>query len=146
MSGRGHFEFVGIKRFFRLEEMSQKTNANKKKLVELALLSEALYKIGSIVLINKAKMDAFCQKMRVNNLDSKTVFMEPQEASEHLGLSLELFYQLASRAEALYQINGKFIVNVNLLNKYFDGYKVRNKNDFDDIYQILGLMEEKENV
>lgn len=139
MTGRKHAEFVGIKKFYKLEDIRQRTNVKKKDLIEVALLSDALYKIGSIVLINKEKMDAFCEKMNLYNLDARAVYMSPKEAAEHLGMSLDFMYQISSRAKALYRINGKCFVNVELLNKYFAGYKVNYGYDFKEIYEALGF-------
>lgn len=65
MTARNHFEFVGIKKFYRVEDIRQRTQVKRKDLIEVALLSDALYKIGSIVLINKEKLDTFCQKMNL---------------------------------------------------------------------------------
>ncbi len=146
MTGRRHVEFVGIKKFYRVEDIRQRTNVKKKDLIEVALLSDALYKIGSIVLINKEKMDAFCEKMNLYNLDARAVYMSPKEAAEHLGMSLDFMYQISSRAKALYRINGKFFVNVELLNKYFSGYKVNYGFDFKEIYEALGFREDKDDV
>lgn len=146
MTGRKHAEFVGIKKFYKLEDIRQRTNVKKKDLIEVALLSDALYKIGSIVLINKEKMDAFCEKMNLYNLDARAVYMSPKEAAEHLGMSLDFMYQISSRAKALYRINGKFFVNVELLNKYFAGYKVNYGFDFKEIYEALGFKEDEDDV
>ena len=146
MTGRKHAEFVGIKKFYKLEDIRQRTNVKKKDLIEVALLSDALYKIGSIVLINKEKMDAFCEKMNLYNLDARAVYMSPKEAAEHLGMSLDFLYQISSRAKALYRINGKFFVNVELLNKYFAGYKVNYGYDFKEIYEALGFKEDEDDV
>lgn len=146
MTGRKHVEFVGIKKFYRVEDIRQRTNVKKKDLIEVALLSDALYKIGSIVLINKEKMDAFCEKMNLYNLDARAVYMSPKEAAEHLGMSLDFMYQISSRAKALYRINGKFFVNVELLNKYFAGYKVNYGYDFKEIYEALGFKEDEDDV
>lgn len=146
MTGRKHAEFVGIKKFYKLEDIRQRTNVKKKDLIEVALLSDALYKIGSIVLINKEKMDAFCEKMNLYNLDARVVYMSPKEAAEHLGMSLDFMYQISSRAKALYRINGKFFVNVELLNKYFAGYKVNYGYDFKEIYEALGFKEDEDDV
>lgn len=146
MTGRKHAEFVGIKKFYKLEDIRQRTNVKKKDLIEVALLSDALYKIGSIVLINKEKMDAFCEKMNLYNLDARAVYMSPKEAAEHLGMSLDFMYQISSRAKALYRINGKFFVNVELLNKYFAGYKVNYGYDFKEIYEALGFKEDEDDV
>jgi len=146
MTGRKHVEFVGIKKFYRVEDIRQRTNVRRKDLIEVALLSDALYKIGSIVLINKEKMDAFCEKMNLYNLDARSVYMSPKEAAEHLGMSLDFMYQISSRAKALYRINGKFFVNVELLNKYFAGYKVNYGFDFKEIYEALGFKEDEEDV
>ena len=146
MTGRKHAEFVGIKKFYKLEDIRQRTNVKKKDLIEVALLSDALYKIGSIVLINKEKMDAFCEKMNLYNLDARAVYMSPKEAAEHLGMSLDFMYQISSRAKALYRINGKFYVNVELLNKYFAGYKVNYGYDFKEIYEALGFKEDEDDV
>jgi len=146
MTGRKHAEFVGIKKFYKLEDIRQRTNVKKKDLIEVALLSDALYKIGSIVLINKEKMDAFCVKMNLYNLDARAVYMSPKEAAEHLGMSLDFMYQISSRAKALYRINGKFFVNVELLNKYFAGYKVNYGYDFKEIYEALGFKEDEDDV
>lgn len=93
MTGRKHVEFVGIKKFYRVEDIRQRTNVRRKDLIEVALLSDALYKIGSIVLINKEKMDAFCEKMNLYNLDARSVYMSPKEAAEHLGMSLDFMYE-----------------------------------------------------
>ena len=146
MTGRKHAELVGIKKFYKLEDIRQRTNVKKKDLIEVALLSDALYKIGSIVLINKEKMDAFCEKMNLYNLDARAVYMSPKEAAEHLGMSLDFMYQISSRAKALYRINGKFFVNVELLNKYFAGYKVNYGYDFKEIYEALGFKEDEDDV
>ncbi len=146
MTGRKHAEFVGIKKFYKLEDIRQRTNVKKKDLIEVALLSDALYKIGSIVLINKEKMDAFCEKMNLYNLDARAVYMSPKEAAEHMGMSLDFMYQISSRAKALYRINGKFFVNVELLNKYFAGYKVNYGYDFKEIYEALGFKEDEDDV
>lgn len=146
MTGRKHAEFVGIKKFYKLEDIRHRTNVKKKDLIEVALLSDALYKIGSIVLINKEKMDAFCEKMNLYNLDARAVYMSPKEAAEHLGMSLDFMYQISSRAKALYRINGKFFVNVELLNKYFAGYKVNYGYDFKEIYEALGFKEDEDDV
>lgn len=146
MTGRKHVEFVGIKKFYRVEDIRQRTNVKKKDLIEVALLSDALYKISSIVLINKEKMDAFCEKMNLYNLDARAVYMSPKEAAEHLGMSLDFMYQISSRAKALYRINGKFFVNVELLNKYFAGYKVNYGYDFKEIYEALGFKEDEDDV
>lgn len=146
MTGRKHVEFVGIKKFYRVEDIRQRTNVKKKDLIEVALLSDALYKIGSIVLINKEQMDAFCEKMNLYNLDARAVYMSPKEAAEHLGMSLDFMYQISSRAKALYRINGKFFVNVELLNKYFAGYKVNYGYDFKEIYEALGFKEDEDDV
>ena len=146
MTGRKHVEFVGIKKFYRVEDIRQRTNVRRKDLIEVALLSDALYKIGSIVLINKEKMDAFCEKMNLYNLDARSVYMSPKEAAEHLGMSLDFMYRISSRAKALYRINGKFFVNVELLNKYFAGYKVNYGFDFKEIYEALGFKEDEEDV
>lgn len=146
MTGRKHVEFVGIKKFYRVEDIRQRTNVRRKDLIEVALLSDALYKIGSIVLINKEKMDAFCEKMNLYNLDARSVYMSPKEAAEHLGMSLDFMYQISSRAKALYRINGKFFVNVELLNKYFAGYKVNYGFDFKEIYEALGFKEDEDDV
>ena len=146
MTGRKHAEFVGIKKFYKLEDIRQRTNVKKKDLIEVALLSDALYKIGSIVLINKEKMDAFCEKMNLYNLDARAVYMSPKEAAEHLGMSLDFMYQISSRAKALYRINGKFFVNVELLNNYFAGYKVNYGYDFKEIYEALGFKEDEDDV
>jgi len=146
MTGRNHFEFVGIKKFYRVEDIRQRTQVKRKELIEVALLSDALYKIGSIVLINKEKMDAFCEKMNLYHLDARAVYMSPKEAAEHLGMTLDFLYQLASRANALYRINGRFFINVELLNSYFAGYKVNYGYDFKEIYEALGFKEDEDDV
>ena len=62
MTGRNHFEFVGIKKFYRVEDIRQRTQVKRKDLIEVALLSDALYKIGSIVLINKESWMHFVRR------------------------------------------------------------------------------------
>ena len=94
----------------------------------------------------KEKMDAFCEKMNLYNLDARAVYMSPKEAAEHLGMTLDFLYQLASRANALYRINGRFFINVELLNNYFAGYKVNYGYDFKEIYEALGFKEDEEDV
>ena len=61
-------------------------------------------------------------------------------------MSLDFMYQISSRAKALYRINGKFFVNVELLNKYFAGYKVNYGYDFKEIYEALGFKEDEDDV
>ena len=72
--------------------------------------------------------------------------MGSNEAATQLGLPMDFVHKVASRAGALYRIDGRFFINVELLNNYFAGFKVNYGNDFQEIYDALGIKEDKENV
>lgn len=146
MTARRTLEFVGIKKFYRIDEIAERACAMKKDIIEVAITSGALYKIGSIVLINKEKIDVFCAKMKLYNLDARALYMGPNEVAAQLGLPMDFVHKVASRAKALYRIDGRFFINVELLNNYFAGFKVNYGNDFQEIYDALGIKEDKENV
>ena len=142
--GRGKYTFIGIKKFYTADEIMQRIKVNKKALMETALMAGAVYKYGNIVLINKAKLDSFCEKMNIYNLDVKSLYIGPMEASEKLGMPVELVNQLASRANALYRINGRFFVRIDRMNKYFQEFKVNVTDEFDEIFRALKLKVEDE--
>lgn len=76
-------------------------------------------------LVNKEKLDAFCTKMRIYNLDARSVYSGPKEAAVQLGISMEMVHQLASRADALYRINGNYFVHVGKVKDYIQHFQVK---------------------
>ena len=85
--------------------------------------------------------------MNIYNLDVKSLYIGPIEASEKLGMPVELVNQLASRANALYRINGRFFVRIDRMNKYFQEFKVNVTDEFDEIFRALRLkVEDEEDV
>ena len=142
MSARSQFTFVGEKKFYKASEMCEMAKVKKKVLIDTAMLAEALYEVKGIYLINKEKLDAFCKKMRIYNLDARSVYIGPKEAADQLGISMDMVHRLASRANALYRINGNYFVNVQNINEYFQQFQVKVANDFEDVFEALHIEED----
>lgn len=114
----------------------------KKVLIDTAILAEALYDVKGVYLVNKEKLDSFCEKMRIYNLDARSVYIGPKEAAAQLGVSVPMIHQLASRAGALYRINGNFFVHVGKVNDYFGHFRVKVANDFENVFEALNIKED----
>lgn len=142
MSARNQFTFVGEKKFYKASEVCQMAKVNKKVLIDTAVLAEALYDVKGMYLVNKEKLDAFCRKMRIYNLDARSVYIGPKEAADQLGISMDMIHRLASRANALYRINGNYFVNVQNINEYFQQFQVKVANDFEDVFEALHIKED----
>lgn len=142
MSARSQFTFVGEKKFYKASEVCKMAKVNKKVLIDTAMLAEALYEVKGIYLVNKEKLDAFCKKMRIYNLDARSVYIGPREAADQLGISMDMVHRLASRANALYRINGNYFVNVQNINEYFQQFQVKVANDFEDVFEALHIEED----
>ena len=142
MSARSQFTFVGEKKFYKATEICKLAKVERKVLMDTAILAEALYDVKGIYLVNKEKLDAFCEKMRIYNLDARSVYIGPKEAAEQLGVSMSMIHQLASRAEALYRINGNYFVYVEKVNDYFQHFQVKVADDFENVFEALKIKED----
>lgn len=142
MSARSQFTFVGEKKFYKAIEICRMAKVEKKVLIDTAILAEAFYDVNGVYLVNKEKLDAFCTKMRIYNLDARSVYIGPKEAAVQLGISMEMVHQLASRADALYRINGNYFVHVGKVNDYFQHFQVKVANDFENVFEALRITED----
>lgn len=92
MSARSQFTFVGEKKFYKATEICSMAGVEKRVLIDTAILAEALYDVKGIYLVNKEKLDFFCEKMRIYNLDARSVYLGPKEAAAQLGMSMSMIH------------------------------------------------------
>ena len=131
MHKRRESTLSATKTFYRPAELVEVLNMPTNKIIRYAKASGALYAINSIRLVNlPLLLDVFD---RYGTLSEKTesLYVEIDNAAEELGLSERVIEEIASRAEALYQIGDLKMVNVEATEQYIRKFRTTIHDDED---------------
>jgi len=112
------FRIVAIKNFYRPDEIAEIYGISQEEILKVAFLTNTIYQVGRIRLINRRKYDESLQT--IGNVGNCYVgrFATLAEAVTEIGLPEKLVTQLASDADALIMLEKMYVISIEKLYEY----------------------------
>ncbi len=140
MYKRRETTFTAAKTFYRPAELVEILNMPADKIIKYAKAAGAIYAINSIRLVNLPLLLDVFDKCGTLSEKTESLYIEIDKAAEELGLTERVIEEIASRADALYQIGDLKMVNISETDKYIRKFQttVHDDTDIEETKKIRG--------